>query len=90
MRGLRACVRAAVDWCGDGVGRLGRQADWWPPLRRCPAEAPAGEEAGAAPRRGGGGEGEAGVFGVRIEKEHVCICVGADAPRPSVHPLGRM
>jgi hypothetical protein len=37
MRGLRASVRAPVDWCGDGVGRRGRLADWRPPLGRCPA-----------------------------------------------------
>jgi hypothetical protein len=26
MRGLRACVRVRVNWCGDGVGRRGRVA----------------------------------------------------------------
>jgi hypothetical protein len=57
MRGLLACVRERVDWCGDGVGRRGRVADWWPPLRRCPAEAPAGEGPGDAPRRWRGGRG---------------------------------
>jgi hypothetical protein len=36
-------------------------AFWWPPLRRCPAEAPAGEGPGDAPRRGGEGmEGRGG------------------------------
>jgi hypothetical protein len=34
--------------------------DWWPPLRRCPAEAPAGEGPGAAPRWGRGGRGGGG------------------------------
>jgi hypothetical protein len=36
-----------------------------PPLGRCPAEAPAGAGPGAAPRRGKGGEGGGGVFGLR-------------------------
>jgi hypothetical protein len=55
MRGLRTCVCARVDWCGEGVGRRGRVGDWWQPLRRCPTEAPAGEGPGAAPRRELGG-----------------------------------
>jgi hypothetical protein len=63
MRGLLACMRGRVDWCGDGVGRRGRVADWWPPLRRCPAEVPAGEGPGAAPRSGRAG-GEPCVLGL--------------------------
>jgi hypothetical protein len=42
------CVRGRVYWRGDGVGRRGRVADWWPSLRLCPAEAQAGEGPGAA------------------------------------------
>jgi hypothetical protein len=89
MRGVRACVHGRVDWCGDGVGRRERLADWLPPLRRCPAEAPAGE-AQVPWRCRRFEEGVRPVFSVCGEGEHMCICVGADAPRPSVHPLGRV
>jgi hypothetical protein len=55
MKGLRMCVRGPFYWCWDCVGRRGRLADRWPPLRLCPAEAPAGEGPGTATRRGRGG-----------------------------------
>jgi hypothetical protein len=82
-------VGGRVDWCGDGVGRRGRVADWWPPLCRCLAEAPACKGPDAAPRKKEE-RGERSLCLACGEGGDVCIRVGADAPRPFVRPLGRM
>jgi hypothetical protein len=85
---VRACVGALIDvgmvgGCGDAWRTGGRrfacvrQRRW---LVR-----------GQAPRKKGGGVGRGRPAYLEYEKgEHVCTCVGTDAPRPSVHPLGRV